>query len=107
MRRTKLSFDELLKEFNNPDLEYGWKLLHLEEIGAILLLKDGENTKKAEAFFRDLLDGNNLEEFRIIAIRNLAALDCMDRETYDKLIAFPGKSFDNRRIYVEAGDLMI
>lgn len=104
MRYTKLSFNELVREFNDPDLSQHWKFFHLGEIGNILL-EGGKNTRKAEAFFLKLLDSEN-PDYKLIAFRHLVALDRMKEETYRKLIEFKNDP-SNQGIYKEAGEPMI
>ena len=115
MRYTKLTLEDLIEEVNNLDLDLQSRLLCLNDIGEILKECRVENATKeaqeeakiAEAFFRNLLDSNTHEELRKFAIQYLLVPDSMEKETLDKLRAFPKESWENRRIYVEAGELMI
>jgi len=104
MRFTKFSFEELLKEFNDPNMEIEWKLFQLNDIWNILT-EGGPEAEKAEAFFRGLLDDNN-PDYKLIAFYRLASLECIEKETDDKLIEFSKKS-ENEEIYHNAGALMI
>ena len=101
MRYTKLSFGNLLEEFNDPDLEEHWKFLALSEMGNILM-EGGENKEKAETFFRELLDSDN-PEYKLNALRYLAALEYMDEATYKKIKEFKKKS-DNKEILQQVKD---
>lgn len=104
MRYTKLSFDDLVKEFKDPDLGQHWKFFHLGEIGNILL-EGGEEAKQAEDFFRDLLDSNNPDD-KLVAFRHLVDLDYMKEETYKKLTEFKNDP-SNEEIYIKAGKPVI
>ena len=102
MRHTKLSCEELIKQFSNPELGQHWKFFHLYEIGNILS-EGGEEAKQAEAFFRDLLDSKNPDE-ALVALRHLLALDYIEEKTWEKLKKFPEESYDNKRIYRQASE---
>jgi len=109
MRCTKLTSSELIKEFHNPDLSRDWKLLHLHEMGTILL-EGEEEVKEIEALFRKLLTGSDKpdncpDDYQAIILHYLLALESMDRETFNILEAFPKTSWENRMIYRKAGEL--
>ena len=103
MRYTKLSFEGLVEEFNNPDLTADWKRLHLHDIGNILM-EGGPEARKAEAFLRDLLDSDKPNEDKLIVLRYLLALDYIEGETWQKLKKFPKESYENRRIFKQASE---
>jgi hypothetical protein len=104
MRYTKLTLDDLIKEFRDPDIRT-WKTFLLNEIGTVLMEESGQEAGKAEAFFRELLDGDN-REYKLVALRHLLALEYMEEETYEKLKEFPKKP-GNKEIYLEAGEPML
>jgi len=104
MRFTKLSFEELVEEFNNPDQAVEWKLFQLEDIWNILT-EGGEEAEKAEKFFRDLLNDNNLD-YRLISFCRLASLECIEAETLVKLEEFSKKP-ENEYVYQMAGEPVI
>jgi len=111
MRYTKLTSRELIKEFHSPDLSRDWKLLHLHEMGAILL-EGKEEVKEIEALFRELLAGSDKpdncpDDYQTIILRYLLALESIDRETFDILEAFSKTSRKNRMIYKKAEELVI
>jgi len=95
MRHTKLSFEDLLKKIKDPELGQHWKFFYLGGMRN-LLLKGGSDAKKAESFFRELLDSDNPDE-RLIAFRCLMTLKPMGDETYGKLEIFKEKPI-NREI---------
>jgi len=104
MRHTKLNFEDLLKKIKDPELGQHWKFFYLGGMRN-LLLKGGSDAKKAESFFRELLDSDNPDE-RLIAFRCLMTLKPMSNETYRKLEIFKGEP-SNREIIKQFEKLTI
>jgi len=88
MRYTKLSFEGLVEELENPDIK-NWESLLTTEM-CNLLTEGGQEGKKAEAFLRDWLKSKNSIR-RLIAFRYLEALECLDAQTFDELEEFKRK----------------
>jgi len=86
MRYTKLTFDALVSELANPDIE-NWKSFLATEMGNILA-EGGPEGQKAEAFLRDHWLKSRNPIYRLIAYRYLDALECLEAETFDKLNEF-------------------
>jgi len=106
MRYTNLDFEKIIKELDNPDGYFSKHFLH-REIGNILLETETTEAEKAEAFFRDILDSNKPDDDKVMALRHLLALDCMDEKTWKKLKEFPKRSFKNKSIYLRTGESII
>lgn len=87
MRRTNLTFEDLMEEFNNS-MPYFRKCFLINEIGGIFEDKE-EKALEAESFLRELLSSDNAQ-YRFLAYCYLSAVDNKSVETPSAL-----KEFEN------------